>query len=1501
MLTTRQIFYVSLILIISKCENTQKGAYWKLRDLQYQQFRPKYSNTQSKFNFLNEPYGLYYRNKREPKNGQNSFANIRQRLNEEKFPKKDELMVLDASPRMEINYTGLPRHPSDTQYGGINTEQNYNRENDKMRLLYAYRNSQPEISYSLPGTECNFERTCTWKWKNDSDGGFFVTRANKTHGTEDGPEFDADNKSSGHFLLLRLKPTTRELHVTSPLFSPSADTCKIQVWIYQDGMVNGMIRIVAETENRTQWLVSQIHGDSNRRWIKYNKAVGKISQDFHIILEIVPVQRSAKSALIAFDNIKLIECFPESDSINACTPFQYRCGQTNVCINNTRICDINQDCELGDDETQNCEKIPYGARCNFEQDWCGWQNVEGKVLQWARHNGSTPTNRTGPSFDHTYQNATGKYMYVNMAAMGKEVVFASIATLRSIVFNPPPKVHGNSSSRYYNSCTIRFFLHQYGSHKSGLMLQVTEIRPKENVSSEILWSYNDYGDTWVRKTVILPNITYKYYLHFDARRGIRYMGDVAIDDFSMSPECFGLNIPQSELNTYNYWNPAIEKALGNAPYNDFENETYYEITTCGVKGRDGPLQDNCTAAYKNTSVNVKVMHAPGLNGIQKWTAPHEGYYTFILVGASGGKGSGGMGSSRGAMVRTVMELSKGQEVLLLVGQEGTSACVKSLGHQSNSSCKSLRNDDSKDLTGVRGVLRMEVADGGGGGGGATYVFVFNRTKHPIPLAVAAGGGGLGLGRFIDNGDQHGQAINMSRPAVTGQMYGTKSAGAGGGWEMFHGKVAYGHEGLMGLSLVEGGTGGSACYDSIDRRGDGGFGGGGGGCTAGGGGGGYAGGNAWSTNSTNGEGGYSFLDPSRTIPSLSEARSGYHAGPGFVLIIPAIPGCGCNYRCLALDTRRSQVACICPKDWKLDGDGKTCILLDAPDTFSDWLIVVLFLMLISLMAAFGFVCVLLYNRYQHRTVGMVRRKMMSGADLQLNRLPAASNSMLTEYNPNYEFAGVTYTLKDLKDIPRNQLQLQKALGQGAFGEVYQGFYRQRSGDAVEMPVAVKTLPALSTHEAEVDFLMEALIMSKFNHPNIVHFIGVCFDKHPRFIVLELLAGGDLKNFLRESRPKPDKSGSLTMKDLIMIAIDVAKGCNYMEENRFIHRDIAARNCLLTTKGPGRVVKIADFGMSRDIYRSDYYRKGGRAMLPIKWMPPEAFLDGIFTAKTDVWSFGVLLWEIMSMGYMPYTGCANRQVMQLVTSGGRLEPPTNCPGPIYGIMTQCWHPDPDQRPNFKLILERLGYCGQDPEVLKAPLPIFNRAPSQEKDVTIMRPGTHDHCIEVSKAAADYLIPTSIGPNTIGSTSSVDRLIPDSSDSWETSFVIPHSKSTQPLLPEPEYIDEVATSSVEKLLVPDAPKVENVSPLSLPSSILTNLPTKAKVDIPTLRAGVSLDAGALAKQTMSPPNKKSYANINPEDLKMANGVLQNGPCNLTNDGVFRSAGKTPNGTLITDSINC
>ncbi|XP_010367353.1 leukocyte tyrosine kinase receptor isoform X1 [Rhinopithecus roxellana] len=252
-------------------------------------------------------------------------------------------------------------------------------------------------------------------------------------------------------------------------------------------------------------------------------------------------------------------------------------------------------------------------------------------------------------------------------------------------------------------------------------------------------------------------------------------------------------------------------------------------------------------------------------------------------------------------------------------------------------------------------------------------------------------------------------------------------------------------------------------------------------------------------------------------------------------------------------------------------------------------------------------------------------------------------------------------------------------------------------------SAQTLPELCSPQDELDFLMEALIISKFSHQNIVRCVGLSLRAAPRLILLELMSGGDMKSFLRHSRPHLDQPSPLVMRDLLQLAQDIAQGCHYLEENHFIHRDIAARNCLLSCTGPSRVAKIGDFGMARDIYRASYYRRGDRALLPVKWMPPEAFLEGIFTSKTDSWSFGVLLWEIFSLGYMPYPGRTNQEVLDFVVAGGRMDPPRGCPGPVYRIMTQCWQHEPELRPSFASILERLQYCTQDPDVLNSPLPM------------------------------------------------------------------------------------------------------------------------------------------------------------------------------------------------------
>lgn len=232
-----------------------------------------------------------------------------------------------------------------------------------------------------------------------------------------------------------------------------------------------------------------------------------------------------------------------------------------------------------------------------------------------------------------------------------------------------------------------------------------------------------------------------------------------------------------------------------------------------------------------------------------------------------------------------------------------------------------------------------------------------------------------------------------------------------------------------------------------------------------------------------------------------------------------------------------------------------------------------------------------NRYQRKKAHAIARKNQTHNDLILHEArrhqpPTANGGGPLDlrqhaYNPNYGVDNFSARAEQagLPQVSRHLLKLGPQLGRGAFGEVYRGSYFFRDNEP-PWPVAVKTLPALSTKCSEEEFIMEASIMSKFTHPNVVHLIGVCFEAHPRFLVIELLAGGDLRAWLRTQRTA---AVAATMRDLLHVAMDVAKGCRYMESRRFIHRDIAARNCLLSCSGPGRVVKIADFGMARDIYR------------------------------------------------------------------------------------------------------------------------------------------------------------------------------------------------------------------------------------------------------------------------------------------------------------------------------
>lgn len=186
------------------------------------------------------------------------------------------------------------------------------------------------------------------------------------------------------------------------------------------------------------------------------------------------------------------------------------------------------------------------------------------------------------------------------------------------------------------------------------------------------------------------------------------------------------------------------------------------------------------------------------------------------------------------------------------------------------------------------------------------------------------------------------------------------------------------------------------------------------------------------------------------------------------------------------------------------------------------------------------------------------------------------------------------------------------------------------------------------------------MAHFKHNHILRLLGVCRDNDPHFIIMELMKAGDLLSYLRTLRPIVQGPESLTLQDLTEMCVDVAKGCCYLEEQHFVHRDLACRNCLVSSSDrETRVVKIGDFGLARDIYKNDYYRKEGEGLLPVRWMSPESLVDGVFTSQSDVWAFGVLMWEIMTYGQQPYPARTNLEVLHYVRNGGHLHRPNYCP--------------------------------------------------------------------------------------------------------------------------------------------------------------------------------------------------------------------------------------------------
>ncbi|CAL8249658.1 unnamed protein product, partial [Boreogadus saida] len=264
---------------------------------------------------------------------------------------------------------------------------------------------------------------------------------------------------------------------------------------------------------------------------------------------------------------------------------------------------------------------------------------------------------------------------------------------------------------------------------------------------------------------------------------------------------------------------------------------------------------------------------------------------------------------------------------------------------------------------------------------------------------------------------------------------------------------------------------------------------------------------------------------------------------------------------------------------------------------------------------------------------------------------------------------TYTMPSTRDyeILRDCIELGRCIGEGQFGDVHQGVYV--SPDNPALSVAVKTCKNSTADSVREKFLQEALTMRQFDHPHIVKLMGVITD-NPVWIIMELCTLGELRSFLQV------RKYSLDLATLILYSYQLSLALAYLESKRFVHRDIAARNVLVSTID---CVKLGDFGLSRYMEDSSYY-KASKGKLPIKWMAPESINFRRFTSASDVWMFGVCMWEILMYGIKPFQGVKNNDVIGRIENGERLAMPPQSPPTLYSLMTKCWSYDPGKRPRF-----------------------------------------------------------------------------------------------------------------------------------------------------------------------------------------------------------------------------
>ncbi|CAH3192608.1 unnamed protein product, partial [Porites evermanni] len=380
--------------------------------------------------------------------------------------------------------------------------------------------------------------------------------------------------------------------------------------------------------------------------------------------------------------------------------------------------------------------------------------------------------------------------------------------------------------------------------------------------------------------------------------------------------------------------------------------------------------------------------------------------------------------------------------------------------------------------------------------------------------------------------------------------------------------------------------------------------------------------------------------------------------------------------------------------------------------------------LSVVGAILFLCIVLgfaffcFIRHQRKQIVEYRNQLFP---IYTGKHQIDPNITLLEqcndlpYDPDFEF-------------PEDKLILGELLGSGAFGQVIKAeaigisnfsprdksqkksqrwpnmFRQHRTGHAYHDPrgsaytkttVAVKTVKGGATKEEVRDLASELKILIYVGeHKNIVNLLGACIKRDRILVILEYAPHGSLQKFLQGKRDVYEATWTTTASDpeiglnisnLVNYSYQISRGMEYLASKKCVHRDLAARNVLV---GEDYVMKIADFGLARNIYKSDLYVKTSSGVLPMKWMAIESLVSREYSEKSDVWSFGICLWEIFTLGGTPYPAIPVEELLDFLNDGKRMENPRDCPSEIYKIMQDCWQEGPDKRPKFDQISQSIG---------------------------------------------------------------------------------------------------------------------------------------------------------------------------------------------------------------------